>query len=118
MLLITVGLIGGRHHNRRDLWRAAAGLEQIPGTLNIGGEGQSWVAIGDANDGLGRHMKDNLDFVLAQHAPEPMAVGDLPAPGNDLLNATIVHAFVLLTQSPSRKTPVDPGSRSCETSHD
>src|ERR1019366_2629697 len=93
MLLITVGLIGGRHHNRRDLGRATAGLEQIPGTLNIGGEGRSWVAIGDANDGLGRHMKDNLDFVLAEHALEQIAVGDLAVHGNDLLNATALSSL-------------------------
>src|ERR1700720_4570518 len=95
MLLIAVGLIRGRDNNRRDLWRAAAGLEQIPGALDIGGESRNRVAIGDPDNGLGRQMKDDLDFVLAENSLDEIAVGNIAAHGIDLLNAAAAHEFAL-----------------------
>ncbi len=95
MLLITVGFVGGRNYDRRNLGRTAASLQKIPSALDIGGESRSWVAIGDANDSLGCYMEDNFDFVLAEHTLKQGAVGDIAAHGVDLLNATVVHRFAL-----------------------
>src|ERR1700674_4727885 len=95
MLLIAVGLIGGRHHNRRDFWRAAASLEQIPGALDVGRKGRDWVAISNAHDSLGREMKHDFDFVLAQGALDEITVDNVAAHSVDLLNPTAAHEFTL-----------------------
>src|SRR4029077_16847239 len=104
MLLVAVGLIGGRDDNRRDLWRTAASLKQIPGALDIGGEGRYRVAIGDADDGLGRQMEDNFDFVLAQGALDQVTVDNIAAYGIDLLNTSAAHEFALRNPVPSQAT--------------
>jgi hypothetical protein len=64
-----------------------------------GGECRDGVAMGETNDGLRRHMKDNFDFVLAKHALEQIAVGNIAPNGVDPFDAAAARAFTFAESS-------------------
>ena len=68
---------------------------QIPGALDVRGKSRNRIAIGDADDGLCRQVKDDFDLILAERTFDEIAVDDIAAHGDDLFNAAAAHKFAL-----------------------
>lgn len=78
-LMLAISLVAGGDDNSLDEFAvAAARFEQIIGAPNIGLKSGEGIAVGGADNGLGRNMKNRLNFILVQHPLKCLIVFQFP----------------------------------------
>ncbi len=65
---LTVRLVAGGNNHAFHRRSAAHGLQQVPGSTDVGLEGGHGISVSDADDRLRRQVDDGLDLVLVDHA--------------------------------------------------
>ena len=109
MLLVAIGLVRRRDDDLRDLGAAPAGFQQRPCPLDVGLERRDGVAVGDADDGLRRQMKDGVDLMFAQRPLQQRLVAHVAAHQFDFVDHAAADQFALRHPVAHQADDVRPG---------
>src|SRR5690242_7755643 len=81
--MIAIGLVRGRYDNLSDSGTAATGIQDAPGSADVGFKARQWIAMRNVDDCLGREMEHGIDFIFTEHSLERALLADVPPRDGD-----------------------------------